>query len=578
MKKIIATLLILVGGSSLMAQGLGGGTVTGNIQLDGQISRADSIIGAENVPEWLLMNARADILYSNGNFSAGLRYELYQNPLLGFNAKYKGQGIANYFVSYQGDRLGITAGNFYEQFGNGMIFRAYEDRYLGIDNAMMGLSVNYRPINGITIKGIIGKQRYYWEYGRGLVRGIDGEFSLNDIFTPMNEWNTRINLGAGFISKYEEDETILSDTPGYKLNLPHNIGAGSVRMNVSNGGWDLQAEYARKGQDPNIVNDYIYRNGEALFVSATYAQRGFSANVQAKRVDNMSFKSDYQGTKNDLDINFIPPINYTHTHSLPAIYTYATQPLGEMAMQLQVNYTIPKKTIIGGKYGTKITLDFSQVNDIKRNYILEPGQEAPTHIAGYDGNLGYTSPFFAVGDRKFFHDFNIEIERRLSKKWKLIAQYINLYYDMETIENHPGAEVVKANIGFIDLSYRITNKQSIRMELQHLWDNINKSNTDESATVGHEDVYKKRGNWAAALVEYSIGAKWFVSVGDKWNYGNPIVENRDHYYTASLGYIHESTRIVLTGGRQSEGMVCVGGVCRVVPASSGFSLSITTSF
>ena len=27
-----------------------------------------------------------------------------------------------------------------------------------------------------------------------------------------------------------------------------------------------------------------------------------------------------------------------------------------------------------------------------------------------------------------------------------------------------------------------------------------------------------------------------------------------------------------------EGMVCVGGVCRVVPASSGFSLSITTSF
>ena len=95
---------------------------------------------------------------------------------------------------------------------------------------------------------------------------------------------------------------------------------------------------------------------------------------------------------------------------------------------------------------------------------------------------------------------------------------------------------------------------------------------------GHPDNYKKRGNWAAALVEYSIGAKWFVSVGDKWNYGNPIEGNRDHYYSASLGYIKESTRITLTGGRQSEGMVCVGGVCRVVPASSGISLSITTSF
>ena len=149
---------------------------------------------------------------------------------------------------------------------------------------------------------------------------------------------------------------------------------------------------------------------------------------------------------------------------------------------------------------------------------------------------------------------------------------------METIENHPGAEVVKANIGFIDLSYRITSKQSIRMELQHLWDNVTAGKANMEKVNGHPDNYKKRGNWAAALVEYSIGAKWFVSVGDKWNYGNPIEGNRDHYYSASLGYIKESTRITLTGGRQSEGMVCVGGVCRVVPASSGISLSITTSF
>ena len=106
----------------------------------------------------------------------------------------------------------------------------------------------------------------------------------------------------------------------------------------------------------------------------------------------------------------------------------------------------------------------------------------------------------------------------------------------------------------------------------------NKNNMAESETAGHEDLYKKRGNWAAALVEYSIAPKWFVSVADKYNYGNPIADNRDHYYTASVGYIKESTRITLTGGRQSEGMVCVGGVCRVVPASSGFSLSITTSF
>jgi len=220
----------------------------------------------------------------------------------------------------------------------------------------------------------------------------------------------------------------------------------------------------------------------------------------------------------------------------------------------------------------QITVDFSQVNDIVRDSIFNDVD------GGINGTPGYTSNFFAVSDHIFYRDFNIEIERRLNKKWKLIAQYINLYYDMATIENHPGAPVVKANIGFVDLTYRITNKQSIRLELQHLWDNINKSNTAEASVIDHSDLYKKRGNWAAALVEYSISPKWFVSVADKYNYGNPIVENRDHYYTASVGYIKESTRITLTGGRQSEGMVCVGGVCRVVPASSGISLSIVTSF
>ena len=116
------------------------------------------------------------------------------------------------------------------------------------------------------------------------------------------------------------------------------------------------------------------------------------------------------------------------------------------------------------------------------------------------------------------------------------------------------------------------------MELQHLWDDINANTANMEEVNAHPDNFKKRGNWAAALIEYSIGSKWFVSVGDKYNYSNPLPENRDHYYSATVGFIKESTRITLTGGRQSEGMVCVGGVCRVVPASSGFSLSITTSF
>ena len=578
MKRFLLSLAFVFCATTAIFAQVENAQVNGSFQIDGQYYMVDEAIGIteESIKNGVGQFAIAGfgkINYSLGNFTAGLRYEAYLPPLSGFDKRLQGCGIANYYASYDNGTIAVTLGDIYDQFGNGFIFRTYEEWSLGFDNSLRGMRVIYRPAPGVTLKGVYGKQRYYWSSyaaseSRGIVRGIDGEWDLNQSFEAINNTKFRASLGGSFVSKYQKN----TNTTYY---LPENVGAFDGRINLGYGRFAFTTEYAYKINDPSAFNNYIYHEGQALLSSLSYSQKGFGAILQVKRVDNMSFKSDYKGVKNDLDINFIPPINYTHTHSLPAIYTYATQPLGEMAMQLQVNYTIPKKTLIGGKYGTKITLDFSQVNDIKRNYILEPGQEMPSHIAGYDGTLGYTSRFFAVGERKFFHDFNIEIERRLSKKWKLIAQYINLYYDMEIIENHPGAEVVEANIGFVDLSYRITNKQSIRFELQHLWDNVKRNHHIEE---GHESVYKKRGNWAAALVEYSIGAKWFVSVGDKYNYGNPIESNRDHYFTGSLGYIKESTRIVLTGGRQSEGMVCVGGVCRVVPASSGFSLSITTSF
>ena len=78
MKRTILLSLLLAAAASATAQGILGGHVTGNIQLDGQTSRADSTIGATALEEGLRLNARADVLYTNGNFSAGLRFEAYQ--------------------------------------------------------------------------------------------------------------------------------------------------------------------------------------------------------------------------------------------------------------------------------------------------------------------------------------------------------------------------------------------------------------------------------------------------------------------------------------------------------------------
>lgn len=545
-------LAMMMGGAmAANAQGIMGGHVTGNIQLDGQISSADSIIGAQDVPEKLLMNARADILYTNGDFSAGLRFEAYQNPILGFNAKYKGQGVANYFVAYNGEKISVTAGNFYEQFGGGMILRAYEDRYLGLDNSLMGLNVTLRPFDGVTVKAVAGKQRYYWEYANSVVRGLDGEVNLNTVIKSMADSKLRLTLGAGFVSKYEDDQTIAyPGNPAYKLNLPLNVGAGAVRADMSYGNWGLQAEYARKGQDPSIMNDYIYREGEALMINATYSQKGLSANIQAKYVDNMSFKSVRSESGEMLYINYIPAITKQHTYAFLSMYPYATQTTGEMGLQGDLMYKFKKETLLGGKYGTDIHLNASVITGLDAERI------------GGAGTLGYKTNGLNPGEL-YYADASLEVAKKLNKDMKLTCTYGYQIFN-PIVEGHPG-DLHHNHVVVGDLTWKINKKNVLRFEAEWMG----------SDSKYNPDVDDKRcGDWIMGLVEYNFTSAWFVSLSDQYAYKDGI----GNYYNLSVGYTHGATRIQLGYGKQREGLLCIGGVCRQVPASNGLTFSLTTSF
>lgn len=553
-RKTLILSLALALGAAASAQGILGGHVTGNVQLDGQMSRADSTIGSEEVPERLLLNARADILYTNGNFSAGIRFEMYQNPLLGFDAQWKGQGVANYFVKYSGERLTVTAGHFYEQFGSGMILRAYEDRYLGIDNALFGVGLQYRPVDGITLKALAGKQRHFWDLGAGLVRGLDAEVSLGSLIKPLADSKFRATLGAGFVSKYEEDENIASAAnPEHRLNLPLNVGAASLRADLGYGGWSLQAEYARKGQDPNAINGYIYRPGNALMLNLGYSTRGFSAGLQAKRIDNMGFKSVRSLSGEMLYINYLPAITKNHTYAFLAMYPYATQVNGEQGVQADVMYKIKKGTLLGGKYGTDVHLNSSVVTALD------------TTVTGLAGTDGYTAETFSKGPL-LYGDVSVEVAKKLSKSVKLTATYAYQVFN-PAAEGHYGAALIHNNILVADLSWKVSKGHALRFEAEWMG-----SDSHYDPAAGHDD--RRAGDWIMGLVEWNIGTHWFLSLSDQYAYN----DGTGNYYNISCGYTHGATRFQLGYGKQREGLLCIGGVCRQVPASNGLTFSLTTSF
>ena len=552
-KKILALALFAAVAATAQGQGLLGGHVTGNVQLDGQMSSADSTIGAQDVPEKLLLNARADILYTNGDFSAGLRFEMYQNPLLGFDARYKGQGLANYFVAYNGERLSVTACNFYEQFGSGMILRAYEDRYLGLDNSLFGLNVQYRPVDGITLKALAGKQRIFWDYGEGLVRGVDAEVNLGSLVKAIGESKFRATLGAGFVSKYEDDETVPSAAnPEMRLNLPLNVGAASLRADLGYGNWSLQAEYVRKGQDPSAMNGYIYRPGEALLLGLSYSQRGFSASLQAKRIDNMGFKSVRSQSGEMLYINYLPAITKNHTYAFLSMYPYATQVNGEQGLQADVMYKIKKGTLLGGQYGTDVHVNSSVVMGLDTTVTGGAGTD------GYEvnGGLGQT----------LYGDVSVEVAKKLSKNVKATVTYAYQVFN-PVVENEPGS-LHHNNIVVADVSWKVNKKHSLRFEAE--W--MGSDSHYDAADPEHSD--RRAGDWVMGLVEWNIGTHWFLSASDQYAYN----DGTGNYYNLSVGYTRGATRLQVGYGKQREGLLCIGGVCRTVPASNGLTFSLTTSF
>lgn len=531
---------------------LEGGRVSGNFQLDAQVYKADSTIGADEVDEKMLMNAFANLLYSNGNFNAGLRFETYLNPIQGYDPRYKGSGVPYWFGSWRNEQFEITVGNFYEQFGSGMILRSYEERNLGYDNAFKGAKVRFSPAAGVTLKGLIGTQRYFWEQGPGIVRGLDGEFALNDMFDKEGNCKTRVTLGGSFVSKYQQTEEIYAGIDTL-LILPANVASYAARVNVTHGKFAFDGEYAGKMNDPSFTNNFIYKNGHSLLLQTSYSTTGLGIIASAKRTDNMSYKSQRTESGSFLDINYLPALTRQHAYSLSAMYPYATQPNGEMALQGQVNYKIKRGSLIGGKYGTDIAVNYSRITSIKKE-----AADGESKI-GKSGTAGYKSPFLAFGDELYFQDFNIEIQRKFTNSFKALLSYIYQDYNVLILEGYE-EPTVNAHIIIADATYRFDNKQALKMEYQQL--------------ITKQD----EGDWLQVLLEYTFAPKWYFTLADQYNYGNSDKDRKFHYPTVSAGYTNGSNRLMMSYGKQREGIICVGGVCRTVPASNGLTLTLTSTF
>ncbi len=454
--------------------------------------------------------------YSSGSWLLGVQAEYYPSPLLGYSRELQGFGLTEKFISYISPKWSMTVGDFYEQFGSGLILRSWEDRQLGFNNSMGGARLTWNT-DALSVKVLYGMPRYYlshplFSYASTRVGGADLALSVSD----MLDWDSVFfSIGGSMVGRYEKS------LPG---TLAYSGRASFVSGNVS-----LSGEYVYVPQ--NMGADYERRPGSAQLIEASYAKSGFSASLALRRLINMQNRiySDLPVVADGNTMSYVPALCQQQTYMLAALRPYVSYASGEMGGRIDMFYNVKRGTALGGRFGMKINVNASM--------FYTPAEA----LANYDY------------PRLSYRDINFNVEKRWNSRFRSIL-FVSVQEKSPTRGDRISTEAL--NVIVLDSQYRLNDGFSIRTEMQYLYS---------------QEADK---DWMAGLVELDFAPRWSVFASDMWNHGGSGV----HYYSTGIRYGCSGLSIAASYGRNRGGMVCSGGVCRWQPAYTGGNISMSFNF
>lgn len=509
---------------------LGNGQFSGDLELFQNVFFLDSNLLSNPIPPQYYQQLSStdgwmNINYRQGNLEAGIRFDLFlnsglRNPYIVRNQ----QGIGYWYVSQQVGKLRVRLGHFYDQFGNGITFRAYEGRGQNLDYAVLGISGTYALNDRWQVKGFAGKQKVLFGTYEPVLKGLSVQGSMASERLGL-QWSPGFSVVNRTLDAQSMQNVVgsIESLEPYKRFVPkYNAYASSLFQNLQWRRWTLNSEIAYKSREAVLNREGNLENssGLVLYSDLGYSMDGFGINVQYKHTDHFDFRVSPLEILNEGLINYIPPGARMNTYRLTSRYAPATQLVGENALQVEA--------VISPGPHTTLQLNFSQVQ-------------------GLDGKLYYREAY-------------AEAKHKWNKQITLSGGLQQLVYNQELYEFKPGAPLVRTWTPFAELTYKINRRQSLRVECSQM--------------TTRQDL----GDWLWGLLEYNIAPRYSFSLMDMWNYGNKNPLQRNHYYTAFAALNWPGLR--LTGGyvRQVQGIICTGGVCRVEPAFNGLRFSLSANF
>ena len=466
--------------------------------------------------------------YSGFGFTGVVRFDGFnnsnlQNPTSALTAA----GVGMFSLSKEFKKLTVTAGHVYDQIGSGIIFRAYEDRGLLIDNAMFGLHLKYRVNDHVTIKGFSGQTKNLFERYQPIVKGMNIETDF-DLGTKAH-----ITPGIGIVNRTMDKGSMdavvqtVNNLPEKERFTPtYNMYAATLYNTLNAGNFTWYVEGALKSKEAIAIPNEGLRSKEGIVVYSTlgYAQNKFGLNASFKRTENFVMRSSPNEVLLRGIFNWQPIIAQIRPQRLIARYTPPSQDVSEMAYNASAFYTPTEKL--------NFNLAYTHINTLK--------------------------------DEVLYREIFAETEIRSVKNFlfHLGAQYLvynQSLYQVKNISEYPNVEAITP---FIEVGYKINKKKSLRGEIQYM------------------STKQDYGSWVFGLLELNISPSWSFALSDMYNITPNLhhVKEPHHYPNVFVAYTKDAHRFTAQYVKQVDGINCTGGVCRYEPAFSGFKIGITSSF
>ena len=232
------------------------GHLSGSFESYTQFYQKDEKINAILPQDRVGSNNFLKLDYTYKGFSAGVQFESYLPSIAGYPFNINQSKLANRYFKYTAKKFSVQVGDFYEQFGSGLIYRSWENRQIGINNALEGVNVQVTPLPFLRIKAISGKQRKVFEQANSVVRGADVAIDFSK-FSKKENPTTRVEAGLSYVTRYQQ-------YTGPDPDFPATVKAMAARLDVAGPVASLSMEYVNKAKDPSLTNNQDVSDGKAF--------------------------------------------------------------------------------------------------------------------------------------------------------------------------------------------------------------------------------------------------------------------------------------------------------------------------